>query len=63
MIGDAIQHFTDPQRGLSEVMHTLVPGGKLFIFDINRQTFMVWLISKMEKLMHETAHFWYNAFF
>ena len=58
MIGDAIHHFTEPHKGISEAMRTLMPGGKLFIFDINRQTFMGWLISRMEKSMHEPAHFY-----
>lgn len=58
MIGDAIHHFTQPHKGISEAMRTLIPGGKLFIFDINRQTFMGWLISHMEKSMHEPAHFY-----
>ena len=58
MIGDAIHHFTEPHRGIGEAMRILIPGGKLFIFDINRQTFMGWLISCMEKSMHEPAHFY-----
>lgn len=59
MIGDAIRHFKKPQRGISEVMRTLMPGGKLFIFDIHRQTLMGWLISHMEGSMHEPAHILY----
>jgi ubiquinone/menaquinone biosynthesis C-methylase UbiE len=58
MIGDAIHHFTEPPKGISEAMRTLIPGGKLFIFDINRETFMGCLISHMEKSMHEPAHFY-----
>lgn len=58
MIGDAIHHFMKPDRGIDEVLRTLRPGGRLFIFDINRQTFMGWLISHMEKTMHEPAHFY-----
>ena len=59
MIGDAIHHFTEPHKGIGEVMRTLIPGGKLFIFDINRETFMGWLISLMEKSMHSTGPFLY----
>jgi ubiquinone/menaquinone biosynthesis C-methylase UbiE len=58
MIGDTIHHFTEPNKGISEAMRTLIPGGKLFIFDINRQTFMGLLISRMEKSLHEPAHFY-----
>lgn len=58
MIGDAIHHFTEPHKGIDEAMRTLKHGGKLFIFDINRQTIMGWLISNMERLMHEPAHFY-----
>jgi len=58
MIGDAIHHFMKPDRGIEEVFRTLIPGGRLFIFDINRQTFMGWLISRIEKTMHEPAHFY-----
>jgi ubiquinone/menaquinone biosynthesis C-methylase UbiE len=58
MIGDAIHHFTEPHKGISEAMRTLMPGGKLFIFDINRQTVLGWLISHMEKSMDEPAHFY-----
>lgn len=58
MIGDAIHHFTQPHKGIDEAMRTLRPGGMLFIFDINRQTFMGWLISSMEKFLKEPAHFY-----
>lgn len=58
MVGDAIHHFMKPDRGIDEAFRTLRPGGKLFIFDINRQTFLGWLISYMEKTMHEPAHFY-----
>ena len=30
MIGDAIHHFADPERGITEVHRILKPGGKLF---------------------------------
>ena len=58
MIGDAIHHFTRPDEGIDEVKRTLKTGGKLFIFDINRQTFMGWLLSLMERIMQEPAHFY-----
>ena len=58
MIGDAIHHFTRPDKGIDEVKRTLKTGGKLFIFDINRQTFMGWLLSFMERIMQEPAHFY-----
>lgn len=61
MIGDAIHHFSQPHKGMIEVMRTLRPGGKLFIFDINPQTIMGWFISKMEKLLKEPAHFYTPA--
>jgi ubiquinone/menaquinone biosynthesis C-methylase UbiE len=57
MIGDAIHHFTDPDKGISEVLRTLQPGGKLFIFDINRRTFMGWFIANVERLLGEPAYF------
>lgn len=58
MIGDAIHHFTQPQKGMGEAMRTLRPSGKLFIFDINPQTIMGWFISRMEILLKEPAHFY-----
>ncbi len=58
MVGDAIHHFKEPHKGISEAMRILIPGGRLFVFDINRQTIMGWLISHMERSMHEPAHFY-----
>jgi ubiquinone/menaquinone biosynthesis C-methylase UbiE len=58
MIGDAIHHFTEPHKAVDELKRTLKPDGKLFIFDINRETFMGWFISHMERFLKEPAHFY-----
>lgn len=58
LIGDAIHHFSRPQDGIDEAKRTLKPEGKLFIFDINRRTFMGWLVAFAERILGEPAHFY-----
>jgi SAM-dependent methyltransferase len=58
MIGDAIHHFTDPERGIKEVHRILKPGGRLFIFDINPKTRTGRIAVGMERRLREPANFY-----
>jgi ubiquinone/menaquinone biosynthesis C-methylase UbiE len=58
MIGDAIHHFTNPERGFKEVHRVLRLGGKLFIFDINPKRYVGRAAVALEKLLHEPVNFY-----
>lgn len=58
LIGDALHHFSRPNEGIDEVRRTLQTGGKLFIFDINCRAFLGRLLSLVERLLGEPAHFY-----
>jgi ubiquinone/menaquinone biosynthesis C-methylase UbiE len=58
MIGDAVHHFIEPDRAIEEVRRTLKPGGKLFIFDINPQTFVGGIVVALERLLREPVNFY-----
>lgn len=57
MVGDAIHHFQSPEGAVGEMRSTLKPGGKIFIFDINRATSIGRGLVAMEKLFGEPARF------
>jgi ubiquinone/menaquinone biosynthesis C-methylase UbiE len=58
MIGDAIHHFTDPEGAIEEVSRILKGGGKLFLFDLNSETFMGRIVFALEKLLGEPGNFY-----
>ena len=57
LIGDALHHFSDPQEALVQVRRVLGQKGRLFIFDIDPDTFMGRVITFAEKLFGEPALF------
>lgn len=58
MIGDAIHHFSNPERGITEVHRILKSRGKLFIFDINPKILPGRIALAIERLLGESAHFY-----
>lgn len=57
MIGDAIHHFKSPESAVEGMYGTLNPGGRIFIFDINRATAMGRGLVVVERLFGEPARF------
>jgi SAM-dependent methyltransferase len=57
LVGDAIHHFSDPGKAILEIKNCMIPGGRLFIFDMNPDTFVGSIIFTMERLAGEPALF------
>ena len=57
LVGDAIHHFSDPGKAIQEIKDCMTPEGRLFIFDMNPDTFLGSIVFKMERLAGEPALF------
>jgi ubiquinone/menaquinone biosynthesis C-methylase UbiE len=57
LVGDAIHHFRDPDKAITEIGRTLKHDGLLFIFDIDPATTMGRIIKVGERLLGEPARF------
>ncbi|MFA5233300.1 MAG: methyltransferase domain-containing protein [Sulfurimonas sp.] len=57
-IGEALHHFDDIDVALGEVVRVLKEGGRLFIYDFDRGTFLGQSVFLMEKLFGEPANFY-----
>lgn len=57
-MGESLHHFEDIDAALSEVVRVLKDGGRLFIYDFDRGTFLGKSVFFMEKLFGEPANFY-----
>jgi len=57
MVGDAIHHFKDLERAMTEVHRALESGGRLFVFDIDPMTTAGRLIAGLERVLGEPGNF------
>jgi len=57
-MGESLHHFNDPVAAFNEVVRVLKKGGKLFIYDFDKSTFLGKSICRMEKLFGEPANFY-----
>lgn len=60
-MGEALHHFNDPDTAFLEVVRVLKNGGRLFIYDFDKGTFLGKSIYMMEKLFGEPANFYEPA--
>ncbi len=57
-MGESLHHFTDIDAAFSEVVRVLKDGGRLFIYDFDKSTFLGKSVYMMEKLFGEPANFY-----
>lgn len=57
-MGDTIHHIDNPHKAVMEIKDCMVPNGRLFIFDLNPDTFIGRIICRMESLFKEPANFY-----
>ncbi len=57
-MGESLHHFNDPNAAFAEVVRVLKEGGRLFIYDFDKGTFLGKSICLMEKLFGEPANFY-----
>jgi ubiquinone/menaquinone biosynthesis C-methylase UbiE len=57
-MGESLHHFHDIDAALGEVVRVLKDGGKLFIYDFDKSTFLGKSVCLMEKLFGEPANFY-----
>ncbi|MFA5454345.1 MAG: class I SAM-dependent methyltransferase [Sulfurimonas sp.] len=57
-MGEALHHFDDIDAALNEVVRVLKEGGRLFIYDFDKGTFLGKSVFLMEKLFGEPANFY-----
>lgn len=57
LIGEALHHFSEPERSMAEIARVLRSGGKLFIYEFDPQTFIGKSICIAEKIAGEPGHF------
>ena len=57
-MGESLHHFNDPDAAFKEVVRVLKNGGRLFIYDFDKGTFLGKSICQMEKLFGEPANFY-----
>jgi len=57
MMGEALHHFKDIDKALSECTRVLIEGGSLFIYDFDVKTFRGKSISNIEKFLGEPGNF------
>ena len=58
LMGDTIHHIDNPHKAVMEIKDCMVPNGRLFIFDLNPDTFIGRIICRMESLFKEPANFY-----
>jgi demethylmenaquinone methyltransferase/2-methoxy-6-polyprenyl-1,4-benzoquinol methylase len=57
-MGESLHHFSDPDAAFVEVVRVLKNGGRLFIYDFDKSTFLGKSVFLMEKLFGEPANFY-----
>ena len=57
-MGESLHHFHDIDAALAEVVRVLKNGGRLFIYDFDRGTFLGKCVCSMEKVFGEPANFY-----
>lgn len=58
LMGDTIHHVDNPNKAIMEIKGCMVPNGRLFIFDLNPDTFIGRNICRIESLFKEPANFY-----
>lgn len=59
LVVDALHHFHNQQRAISDLLRVLTPGGRLLIQEPNLHRRQVKLIAMVEKLALMRSHFYY----
>lgn len=57
-MGESLHHFHDIDTALTEVVRVLKNGGRLFVYDFDKGTFLGKSVYLMEKLFGEPANFY-----
>ncbi|MDT8339703.1 MAG: class I SAM-dependent methyltransferase [Sulfurimonas sp.] len=57
-MGESLHHFEDIDAALGEVVRVLKEGGRLFIYDFDRSTFLGKCVCFMERVFGEPANFY-----
>jgi demethylmenaquinone methyltransferase/2-methoxy-6-polyprenyl-1,4-benzoquinol methylase len=57
-MGESLHHFNDTDAAFKEVVRVLKDGGRLFIYDFDKGTFLGKSVFLMEKLFGEPANFY-----
>jgi demethylmenaquinone methyltransferase/2-methoxy-6-polyprenyl-1,4-benzoquinol methylase len=58
LMGDTIHHIDNPHKAIMEIKGCMTPTSRLFIFDLNPDTFTGRIICRMEGLFKEPANFY-----
>ena len=58
IVAEALHHFSDIDKALSEIVRVLKDDGKLFIYDFDPTFLMGKIIAKSEILLGEPGHFY-----
>ncbi|MBP7176887.1 MAG: class I SAM-dependent methyltransferase [Thermoclostridium sp.] len=58
LMGDTIHHIDNPHKAIMEIKGCMTPSGRLFIFDLNPDTFIGSVVCRSERFFKEPANFY-----